>query len=164
MTPSRPSAARIARRRWLAGTLASLVLPARAQWVEPSASADLPEPAARAIAELLRGREPRAGRVHLEIPKLAENGLAVPLKLRVDSPMSAADYVRTVHLIAPANPLPVIARLHFGPHSGAAWLSTRIRLADSQRVLAFAEMSDDSVWRADAQVVVTLGGCLDPVL
>lgn len=154
----------MSRRRWLAGTLSAIALPVGAQWVEPSASGPLSEPAARAIAELLRGRAPRTGRVRLEIPKLAENGLAVPLKLSVESSMSAADHVRTVHLIAPANPLPVIARLHFGPHSGEAYLSTRIRLADSQRVFAFAEMSDDSVWRAEAHVVVTLGGCLDPIL
>jgi sulfur-oxidizing protein SoxY len=164
MRQRRTHLARWSRRRWLAGALGALALPVRAQRVEPSASAALSAPAARAIAELLRGREPRTGRVQLEIPKLAENGLAVPLKVRVDSPMSAADHVRTVHLIAPANPLPAVARLHFGPHSGEAYLSTRIRLADSQRVFAFAEMSDDSVWRADAHVVVTLGGCLDPIL
>ena len=100
----------------------------------------------------------------MEIPKLAENGLSVPLTVEVDSPMTPDEHVRTVHLISPANPIATIARVHFTPRSGRAFLSTRVRLADSQRVLAFAEMSDGSVWAGQAEVVVTLGGCLDPVL
>ncbi len=120
--------------------------------------------AVKAISELLAGRTPQHGRVRLEIPKLAENGLSVPLAVEVESPMTAKDHVRTVHIVSPANPIATVARVHFTPRSGRAFLSTRIRLADSQRVLAFAEMSDGSVWAGDASVVVTLGGCLDPVL
>lgn len=123
-----------------------------------------PERAREAIEALLRGRTPGSGRVSLDIPRLAENGLAVPLEARVQSPMTRADHVRVLHIIAPANPIPTVARFHFTPASGEAALRTRIRLADSQTVLAFAELSDDSVWQASAPVVVTLGGCLDPVL
>lgn len=163
MTPgSRPAGSRVSRRGWLAGTLGLLAAAtARAQSTPERA---LPEAAAGAIEKVLRGRVAREGRVHLEIPRLAENGLSVPLTVRVDSPMSVADHVRTLHLIAPANPVPTLARLHFGPRSGDAYLSTRIRLADSQHVIAFAEMSDDSIWHGDAHVIVTLGGCLDPIL
>jgi sulfur-oxidizing protein SoxY len=78
--------------------------------------------------------------------------------------MSAHDHVRTLHVIAPVNPIPTVARIHFGARAAEAYLSTRIRLADTQTVLAFAEMSDGSIWRSSASVVVTLGGCLDPVL
>lgn len=157
-------ASRLNRRRWLASMLALLATSVRAQRTEGPALASLPPPATRAIADVLQGRSAHSGRVHLEIPRLAENGLVVPLTVRVDSAMSAGDHVRTLHLIAPANPLPQVARVHFGPHSGEAYLSTRIRLADSQHVLAFAEMSDGSVWRTEAHVVVTLGGCLEPIL
>jgi sulfur-oxidizing protein SoxY len=136
-----PRASRLSRRGLLAGALGVLAGSARAQLTEGAAPGPFSPLAQRAIAQVLQGRSAHSARVHLEIPRLAENGLAVPLTVRVDSPMSAADHVRTLHLIAPANPLPQLARLHFGPRSGEAYLSTRIRLADSQHVLAFAEVT-----------------------
>ncbi len=159
-----PRARGISRRRWLATALGIAAAGAHAQGGTPAAPRALPERATAAIDALLAGRTAREGRVSLEIPRLAENGLSVPLTVSVQSPMTAVDHVRTVHIVAPVNPIPTVARLHFTPRSGEAFLSTRIRLADTQHVLAFAEMSDGSVWSGSAHVVVTLGGCLDPIL
>ncbi|HRJ69997.1 MAG TPA: thiosulfate oxidation carrier protein SoxY, partial [Beijerinckiaceae bacterium] len=113
--------------------------------------------------EVLRGREARPGRVRLEIPRLAESGLNVSLDFSVESPMTEADHVKTVHLFAEHNPLPLIARYHFTPRSGRASVSTRIRLADSQIVTALCEMSDGSVFVDRAEVVITIMACgLEP--
>ena len=153
------------RRHWLVAMLAFAGTPvARGQPVAPQTAAALPQAAQEAIDEVLRGRTPTEGRVTLELPKLAENGLSVPMTVRAASPMTAADHVHTLHVIAPANPVPTVTRLHFTPRSGEAFLSTRIRLADTQRVLALAETSDGQVFSGQAHVVVTLGGCVDPVL
>ena len=161
--PASAAAARLTRRDCLAAAALALVAPSVRGQAPPPAQ-PMTERGRAAIDALLAGRTPRDGRVQVEIPKLAENGLSVPLTVRVDSPMTVEDHVRTLHLIAPVNPIPTVARIHLGPRAGEAYLRTRVRLADTQELLAFAEMSDGSVWRGRGHVVVTLGGCLDPVL
>lgn len=151
------------RRHWLATVLLLVGGAARGQSAAPATPA-LSQAARSAIDAMLKGRTPIEERITLEIPKLAENGLSVPMTVRVASPMTADDHVRTLHIIAPVNPIPTVARVHLTPRSGEAFLTTRIRLADTQRVLAFAEMSDGRVFSGNAHVLVTLGGCLDPVL
>ncbi|HEY7518277.1 MAG TPA: SoxY-related AACIE arm protein [Methylomirabilota bacterium] len=101
------------------------------------------------------------GRVKLEIPPLSENGNTVPLTVTVESPMSAADHVRAIHLFTEKNPQPDVASFRFGPRAGVARVSTRIRLSDTQAVLAVSELSDGSFWSASATVVVTLAACLE---
>lgn len=105
--------------------------------------------------------EPRRGRVKLELPILADNGNSVPMKVTVDSPMSEADHVKVVRLISERNPEREMAVFHFGPRSGAAEVSSRVRLAGSQTVTAIAEMSDGSQWMDSAHVQVTLSACVD---
>jgi sulfur-oxidizing protein SoxY len=148
----------LSRRQALAGSVAvaaaMLVRPARAT----------PADAEAAMAEVLKGRTARKGRVKLDIPRLAESGLNVSLDVSVESPMTPADYVKAVYLFAPQNPLPNIARYHFTPASGRAAVTTRVRLADTQDVIALAEMSDGTFWRDEAEVVITIMACgLEPV-
>lgn len=114
-----------------------------------------------ARAELLAGREARSGRVELDIPRLAESGNSVSLKVTVISPMSPTDYVKTVHILSEQNPIAVIARFSLAPRSGRAEISTNVRLATTQNVHAFAEMSDGTVWEAASEVVVLIAACLD---
>jgi sulfur-oxidizing protein SoxY len=90
-----------------------------------------------------------------------ENGNAVPLSVTIDSPMTAADHVKAIHVFTEKNPQPNVASFHLGPRSGRAHVSTRIRLADTQEVLAIAELSDGSFWSARAHVVITLAACLE---
>jgi sulfur-oxidizing protein SoxY len=99
------------------------------------------------------------GRVKLTLPQIAENGLVVPLNIDVESPMSETDYVRSVHVFAEGNPLPHVISYHFTPECGRASASARIRLAQSQTLIAVAEMSDGSLHMAKADVKVTIGGC-----
>jgi sulfur-oxidizing protein SoxY len=122
------------------------------------AAATVEEAGALAL-RLAGGREPRPGRVELELPQIAENGVTVPLTVRVESPMSEADHVRAVHVLAEANPEVAVLTFRFTPLNGRAELSTRIRLAQSQDVWAVAEMSDGSFWLGKAAVKVTIGGC-----
>jgi sulfur-oxidizing protein SoxY len=118
-----------------------------------------PDELAAALREAFGDRPIAPGRVKLEIPRLAENGNIVPVAITVDAPMTAQDYVRSIHLFAERNPLPRILDVELGPHNGRARVATRIRLAVSQQVLAVAVMSDGTLWSAAADVEVTVGGC-----
>lgn len=122
-----------------------------------SASAEL-DPVLR---EVFGGREIREGRVTLELPRLADSGNVVPVTVRVDSPMTPQDHVKSIHLFAGKNPQPRVLDAQLGPHNGVARVSSRIRIAQSQQILAVAVMSDDSAWSAAVDVVVTITGCGD---
>ena len=117
--------------------------------------------AMEAIAKIVGSNSIRDGRVKLVIPPLVESGNLVVLKLSVESPMTASDYVKAVHVIAEGNPLPNIFTAYFTPRSGRADLTTRVRLADSQRVWAIAQMSDGSFWQGYADTLVTLSACTE---
>jgi len=101
------------------------------------------------------------GKVKIELPPLIENGNAVPLTISVDSPMTEAQHVRAVHVFTEKNPQPYVVSFHLGPRAGRARVSTRMRLADSQTVLAICELSDGSFWSDSAGIVVTLAACLE---
>lgn len=106
----------------------------------------------------------RTGKVKLEIPPLVENGNTVPITVSVANPMEADDYVKSIHVFNEKNPQANIGNFHLGPHAGRAQVSTRIRLADSQKVVAIARMSDDTFWSASADIVVTLAACTEEVI
>ena len=146
-----------ARRRFisvLTGLAAIPLLPARAV----RAQAD---PFAPLLLKITGGAPVRPGRVTVDTPRLADNGHSVPLTLRVESPMTAADHVRSITLLSERNPRPVMATFHLGPKAGRAEVVTRVRLNGSQRVLAVAQLSDGSYWSGSAEVEVTESACLD---
>jgi sulfur-oxidizing protein SoxY len=120
-----------------------------------------PDEMSTAMGEVLAGATAKPGRVKLEIPELAENGFSVPLTITVESPMTAADHVKSIYIFSEKNPLPNVVRFHLGPRAGRAKVSTSIRLADTQRITALARMSDGSFWSADAEVIVTIAACLE---
>jgi sulfur-oxidizing protein SoxY len=103
----------------------------------------------------------RPGKVKLEIPPLVENGNTVPMTVSVSSAMTEHEYVKSIHVFNEKNPQPNIGNFHIGPSAGRAQVSTRIRLADSQKVVAIARLSDDSFWSASTEVVVTLAACTE---
>jgi sulfur-oxidizing protein SoxY len=72
--------------------------------------------------------------------------------------------VRRIALFNEKNPQADMAIFHLGPRAGEARVSTRLRLATSQTVVAVAEMSDGSVWSSSANVVVTLAACIEDLL
>lgn len=113
------------------------------------------------LREVTGGAILRSGRVVVDTPPLADNGHSVPLRIVVDSPMTATDHVRRITILAERNPRPVVASFMLGPYSGRAEIATRIRLADIQDVLAIAQMSDGSFWMGGAHVIVTELACLE---
>jgi sulfur-oxidizing protein SoxY len=150
-----------ARRRFItaAGSLAAAAaLPrqARAQLARTPLN-NMPE----VIARLTAGAAVNRGRVRLTLPPLVENGHLVPLEVNVDSPMTAADHVSAIHVFTEKNPLPEMVSFFLGPRAGRAMIATRVRLADTQNVLAIARMSDGSFWSDQAFVIVTLAACLE---
>jgi sulfur-oxidizing protein SoxY len=104
------------------------------------------------------------GKVKLDVQPLVENGNTVPMTVSVTSPMTANEYVKSIHVFNERNPQPNIANFHLGPRAGRAQVSTRIRLADSQKVVAIARLSDDTFWSATVDVVVTLAACTEEVI
>lgn len=118
-----------------------------------------PADAQAAITRLIGDRAPEEGRVVIELPEIAENGNTVPLAVAVEGEMTESSYVKAIHVIAEGNPRPDVASFHFTPRSGMAQVSTRMRLAKTQNVIAVAELSDGSVYKAVRQVKVTIGGC-----
>ena len=103
----------------------------------------------------------RRGRVKLELPPLIDNGNSVPLSVAVESPMTPSDHVKAIHVFTEKNPLPDVVSAYLGPRAGRARMSIRVRLADTQTVLAIAQLSDGSFWSDSAEVVVTLSACLE---
>jgi sulfur-oxidizing protein SoxY len=130
-------------------------------WLSRREAGAAVESLAPLVAKLTGGAAVREGRVKLEIPRLADNGHSVPLKVSVESPMSAADHVTSITLLSERNPRPLMARFRLGPRSGRAEVATRVRLNGSQRLLAIAQLSDGSYWSAAAEVEVTESACLD---
>jgi sulfur-oxidizing protein SoxY len=127
--------------------------------VRPAAAT--PATLAAAIRSFAGEAEIKSGRITLDIPPLVENGNAVPLTVKVESPMSAADHVRRIGIFNEKNPQPNVAVFHLSPRCGRAIVSTRIRLGDSQKIVAVAEMSDGSFYSESADLVVTLPACVE---
>lgn len=141
------------RRRDASLALLALTVAPAARAAEPSLEAAVSDWAGRAV--------PQSGRVRLQIAELVENGNAVPVTITVDSPMTPASHVTEIALFNQRNPQRDVVRFHLGPHSGRAEVSTRIRLATSQRLVALARLNDGSVWRHQADVLVTLAACVE---
>jgi len=120
-----------------------------------------PEQMRATIRSVVGTASVKKGRVQLDVPPVVENGNTVSLVVAVDSPMTAADYVKAIHVFNEKNPQPYLISIHLGRRAGKAKISTRVRLADSQTVTAIAEMSDGTFWSATADVVVTLAACVE---
>ncbi len=117
-----------------------------------------------AMAKVMGSAPLNAGRVKLDIPPLVENGNTVPCTVSVDSPMTPTDYVKAIHVFAEKNPQPNVVSVVLGPRAGRASISTRMRLRDTQHVLAVVEMSDGSFWSDQVNVIITLGACLEDLI
>jgi len=126
-----------------------------------SAARATPESMLAAIKGVVGDAAVHKGKVKLEVPPLVENGNSVTTTVSVESPMTAEDYVKAIHVFNEKNPQPNIIGVRLGPHAGRAMFSTRIRLADSQKIIAIAEMSDGSFWSDETDVVVTMAACVE---
>jgi sulfur-oxidizing protein SoxY len=155
MNPKHSSRIDLRRRRLLAAGagLGALVL------ARPAAAT--PEDLAAAIRAFTGGAQPQRGKVTLGVAQLVDNGNTVPVTISVASPMSASDHVTAIGLFNERNPEAGVATFTLGPRAGKAEVSTRIRLATSQKLTAVARLSDGSYWSHTVDVVVTLAACLE---
>ena len=142
------------RRRFLAGTATITLLPFASAWATP-------ESMAAAIRRIVGAAAVRRGPVTLDLPPLIENGNTVPLVVSVESPMTAADHIKAIHVFNEKNPQPNVFSARLGPRNGRAVVGTRIKLGDSQTIVAIAETSSGEFWSAGADVIVTLAACLE---
>ena len=102
---------------------------------------------------------PKDGKVTLKAPEIAENGNAVPLTVSVDSEMSDKSYVKAIYIAADGNPNPGLAVFEFTPLSGKAEVALRVRLQQTEKIIAVAEMNDGTLFTASREIKVTIGGC-----
>src|ERR1700761_8894820 len=142
-----------------AATLGALPLAIRVRPAEAT-----PEMMSTAIRAVTGGATVQTGKVKLDIPPLVENGNSVPMIVSVASPMTSSDYVRSIHVFNEKNPQPNLGNFYLNPRAGRAQVSTRVRLADSQKITAIAKLSDGSFWSTTADVVVTLAACTEDAI
>ena len=116
---------------------------------------------ALAVAAYTKGAPLRTGKVKLDVAELVDNGNVVPITVTVDSPMTAADHVKSIAVFNEKNPQRDVARFTLGPRAGKAGVTTRIRLATSQQLVAVAQMSDGSYWTHTVNVIVALAACIE---
>jgi sulfur-oxidizing protein SoxY len=140
-------------------TLAMAAIAGLAAILAPRLSLADEQTVAAEIKKLYGDKKFESGKIKLDVPEIAENGLVVPVNVEVESPMTDADYVKSVHVFAEGNPLPGVVSYRFTPACGKASASTRMRLAETQNIVCIAEMSSGKLHMAKANVKVTIGGC-----
>jgi sulfur-oxidizing protein SoxY len=144
------------RRRVLEGAALLALLPC-----VPASATSARLPAFPALTAYLAGRVPRLERIRLELPPLADNGLAVPMRIVVAGPFARGEHVTELRVFAPANPVPDLAVFEFPQPLPRVELDTRIRLATTQQVVAVAALANGTSYAAAEEVVVTIAGCMD---
>jgi sulfur-oxidizing protein SoxY len=120
-----------------------------------------PATMATAIRQVVGEANVKPGKVKLDLPPLVENGNTVPFTVSVDSPMTPSDYVKAIHVFNEKNPQSNVIGVRLGPRAGRASFTSRMRLADSEKVVAIAELSDGSFWSDSVDVVVTIAACVE---
>jgi sulfur-oxidizing protein SoxY len=111
------------------------------------------------IAKFTGGKATQSGKIAIDLPDIAENGNTVPLSIKIDSPMTADDYVSEIRVIADGNPNPGIVGFHLTPVAGRAEVATRIRLNSTENVIVLAKTSTGKLYADRRMVKVTVGGC-----
>ena len=150
----------ITRRKVLAGGLALGATAATVNGVQASTPGQMET----AIRSMIGEAEIKTGRVTLDLPPLVENGNTVPMTVSVESPMTKTDYVKAIHVFNEKNPQPNVISAQLGPRAGKAVVTTRVRLAGTQKLTAIAEMSDGTYWSDTQEVIVTLAACLEDLI
>ena len=99
--------------------------------------------------------------LQIEAPLLADNGSLVPIQIQIQSPMSEQDHVTHIYLLSQRNPVTQMAVFQLGPWNGRAEVSTRVRLAGTQEVVALARLSNGEFRYKQMEIIVTESACVD---
>jgi len=125
------------------------------------ARANAPGQMEAAIRSIAGRAKIQKGKVTLDLPPLVENGNTVSMGVTVDSPMTKENHVKAIHVFNEKNPQPHVFDARLSPRNGKAAIATRIKLGDSQKIMAIAETSKGEFFSASADVIVTLAACLE---
>lgn len=147
------------KRGWSRRGLMAVAGSGAAALILPVPARATPQDADAFIRKMIGDVTAKTGKIQLIIKDVAESGANEPIRVVVDSPMTAADHVKAIHVIADGNPFPGVSSWFLTPKSGKAEVAFRMRLAKTQMVRAYAVMSDGSVWQTSQEVKVTIGGC-----
>jgi len=155
-------------RRRILGTLSAFGVAAASGaltigWPEPAAAQTFgqQETVDDALKRLFAGRPLKdAGNlVKLDVPLIAENGAAVKVEVEATSPMTPANHVKHIYVVADRNRIPVVTRVALTPESGQAYMAANVRLGETGDVRAIVEQSDGTLLQVKREVKVTVGGC-----
>lgn len=114
-----------------------------------------------AVMSALNGQQPVTdGGLAVELPLVAEDGSSVSLSVRFEGELQDGEHIDTIRLFAPGNPRPEVADYHLSPLATPVDITTRIRLSETQQVVALAFTSEDRVFLTTRDVRVTVSGCL----
>lgn len=149
----------IDRREFLLGATAAAIFAALMPLASRLAFAEANADWEKVLRDLTGDAEPVDSRISFDIPEIAEDGSTVAFTVTVESAMTEGDHVNSVHVLATHNPFVEIATFEFTPFSGKATATARMRLAETQDVLALAQMSDGKMFLTKRLVKVTVGGC-----
>ena len=118
-----------------------------------------PETTAQKLTEIAKGAAVQAGAIDVKLPEIAEDGSQVPITISTDGPMPDGSPVRTIHVLAEKNPLPLVISFNLTPLLANTTVNTRIRLAETQDVVVAAVSEKGAVYTTRKTVKVTIGGC-----
>ena len=162
MTPASPRLTR----RVVVGAVATLALPSVALAQTPPTNPPLvgplaPDPVAfkKALSTFTGSATPQAEGLQLDIPVLADNPSAVPIKAKVTLPITEHDWCEELIVLAELNPTPLACRLRFTAETGSAEAAVRIRLSQSQAVHVLARMKSGKLLAGKQTITVAASGC-----
>jgi len=162
MTPASPRLTR----RVVVGAVATLALPSVALAQTPPTNPPLvgplaPDPVAfkKALSTFTGSATPQAEGLQLDIPVLADNPSAVPIKAKVTLPITEQDWCEEFMVLAELNPIPLACRIRYTAETGTAEAAVRIRLSQSQAVHVLARMKSGKVLAGKQTITVAASGC-----
>lgn len=162
MTPASPRLTR----RVVVGAVATLALPSVALAQTPPTNPPLvgplaPDPVAfkKALSTFTGSATPQAEGLQLDIPVLADNPSAVPIKAKVTLPITEHDWCEELIVLAELNPTPLACRIRFTAETGSAEAAVRIRLSQSQAVHVLARMKSGKLLAGKQTITVAASGC-----
>lgn len=112
-----------------------------------------------AMQDILKGATPTTELMVLKMPNIAENGNVVSIKIDASKAEAEGKSITALHVFATDNPWPYVASFELSRLSGTAIVTSRMRLARSQKVIVLGAVDDGSYLLAETFVKVTIGGC-----
>ena len=113
----------------------------------------------KVVADFTGSATPSTDGLQFDVPTLADNPSAVPVKVKVTAPITEQDWCEEIIVLAELNPSPLACKLQFTPLAGTAEAAVRVRLSQSQTIHALARFKSGKVLAAKQAVTVATSGC-----